>query len=206
MAMSITPQGVIEREGLVVGFAITLLITTIPFSLGNFPSTATNAQLVPQLRLLLPSFYAYVLSFIIVGNYWLIHHRTFLPIIKYDALLLWLNLALLLCIVFLPVPTAFLGRYGENSLIIALYAITQMVITLIYLSMHRYASSHHRLIAPSVDQKTIRYGFLRSLIAAFMFALSIGVAFLNPDLAKLLWLAIFIVQPLVLRGYARQES
>ncbi len=127
----------------------------------------------------------------------------FRQFIKYDALLLWINLTLLLFIVFLPVPTSFLGLYGENSVIAVLYATTQLVITLIYLIMNWYASSHHRLIAPSVDQKTIRYGFLRSLIAVSMFALSIGIAFLNPDLAKLFWFAIFIVPPLVVRGYAR---
>jgi hypothetical protein len=39
-----------------------------------------------------------------------------------------------------------------------------------------------------------------------MFALSIGLAFLNPQLAKLFWIAIFISQPLVQRKYIRQES
>jgi uncharacterized membrane protein len=186
----------------VFGFAITLLITTIPFSLGNLPSSATNEQIVQQLRVLLPSFSAYILSFFIVGNYWFIHHRIFRLITKHSTLLLWLNLTLLLCIAFLPVPTAFLGRYGENSIITALYAITQTAIALIFLIMFWYAASHHRLIAPSVGQKTIRENLLRSFIAVSMFALSIGLAFLNPGLTKLWWLAIFIVQPLVLNGYA----
>ena len=187
----------------VFGFAITLLIITIPFSLRGLPPSATYAQTVQQLSYLLPSLYAYVLSFFIVGNYWFNHHQMFRQFIKYDALLLWLNLTLLLFIVFLPVPTSFLGLYGENSVIADLYATTLLVITLIYLIMNWYASSHHRLIAPSVDQKTITYGFLRSLISISMFALSIGIAFLNPNLAKLWWLSIFIVPPLVVRGYAR---
>lgn len=184
----------------VFGFAITLLITTIPFSLGNLPPSATNEQFVQQLRALLPSFYAYALSFYIVGNYWVVHHRSFRSIIKYDSILLWLNLTLLLFIVFLPVPTAFLGRYGESSIITALYALTHTLITFIYLIMQWYASSHHRLILPSLDQKTIRYGYLRALIAFIIFALSIGLAFLNPQLAKLAWIAIFLIRPLILRG------
>jgi uncharacterized membrane protein len=189
----------------VFAFAITLLITTIPFSLGNLPSSATNAQILQQLGDLLPGFYAYALSFYMVGNYWLVHHRTFRRIIKYDATFLWLNLTLLLFIAFLPVPTAFLGRYGENSIITALYALTQTVITLIYLIIGWYASSHHRLVLPSLDQKTIRYGHVRAIITVSMFALSIGLAFLSPQLAKLSWIAIFIVRPLILKRYVRQE-
>lgn len=189
----------------VFGFAITLLITTIPFSLGNLPSSATNAQILQQLSLLLPGFYAYVLSFYMVGNYWLVHHRMFRQIIKYDATFLWLNLTLLLFIAFLPVPTALLGRYANSSIITALYALTQTVITVIYLLITWYASSHHRLVLPSLDEKTIRYGHARSFITVSMFAFSIGLAFLNPQLAKLSWIAIFIVRPLILKRYVRQE-
>ncbi len=189
----------------VFGFAITLLITTIPFSLGNLPPSATNEQIVQQLGVILPGFYAYVLSFYMVGNYWLVHHRMFSRIIKYDTNFLWLNLTLLLLIAFLPVPTAFLGRYGNNSIITAMYALTQTVITFIYLLITWYASSHHRLVLPSLDQKTIRYGYVRSFITVSMFALSIGLAFLNPLLAKLSWIAIFIVRPLILKRYTQHE-
>ena len=190
----------------IFGFAITLLITTIPFSLGNLPPSATNEQFIVALRTLLPSFFAYVLSFYIVGNYWVVHHRMFRHIIKYDFVLLWLNLTLLLFIVFLPLPTALLGRYGNNALVTALYALTQAIIASLFLVMEWYASFQHRLIPPSVDQKTIRYGYLRALIAVGLFAFSIGLAFLNPQLAKLSWIAIFLVRPVVLRGYRRQES
>jgi uncharacterized membrane protein len=184
----------------IFGFAITLLITTIPFSLGNLVSSATNEQVIAALGILLPSFYAYVLSFYIVGNYWVVHHRIFRQIIKYDSVLLWLNLTLLLFIVFLPVPTALLGRYGNNSLITALYALTNAIIASLFLVMEWYACFHHRLIPPSVDEKMIRYGYMRALIPIGIFVLSIGLAFLNPQLAKLSWIAIFLIRPIVLRG------
>jgi uncharacterized membrane protein len=187
----------------VFGFAITLLITTIPFSLGNLPPSPTYEQFVQPLRGVLPGFYAYTLSFFMVGNYWIVHHRMFRHIIKYDTFFVWLNLTLLFFIVFLPVPTAFLGRYGNSSLIVALYAVTQTVITFIYLILDWYASSHHRLIASSVDQKTIKYGYLRSLLTITMFALSIGLAFLNTELAKLSWIAIFFIRPPVLKVLIR---
>lgn len=188
----------------VFGFAITLLITTIPFSLGSLPSSASNIQVLQSLREVLPNVIAYVLSFFIVGNYWIIHHRVFRHIIKYDNTLLWINVILLLFIAFLPLPTAFLGHYGNNSLITALYAITQTIITFIYLIMGWYVSSRH-LNLPSLNQNMIRYERLRTLLSVCLFALSIGLAFLNPQLAKFTWIAIFIIRPLVLRKYRYQE-
>jgi uncharacterized membrane protein len=123
----------------VFGFAITLLITTIPTVLPGITALSTPRATWTHLVALLPNFAAYALTFYIVGNYWTIHHRLFRLIIKYDNPLLWLNLTLLLFIAFLPVPTAFLGRYGDNRVITAFYAATQAVICLVFLALGQYA-------------------------------------------------------------------
>lgn len=183
----------------VFGFAITLLITTLPFTL-NIPPSATNQQTVQQLLNLLPQFYAYLFSFFMVGNYWIIHHRAFRRYIKSNTTLLWLNLTLLLFIVFVPFPTALLGRYGSNSVIVALYAAIQAAISLIYVIMGWYALSHQLIVTPR-DQKAIKYSYLRGLIPFVIFSLSCVIAFFSPFLAKLAWIAIFVIRPAVLRKY-----
>ncbi|MFL5665601.1 MAG: TMEM175 family protein [Ktedonobacteraceae bacterium] len=66
----------------VFGFAITLLITSIPVP--ELPRSASADQIVQQLLGLLPNFYSYVFSFYMVGIYWMAHHRTFRYIIKFD--------------------------------------------------------------------------------------------------------------------------
>jgi uncharacterized membrane protein len=182
----------------VFGFAITLLITTIPLSLEGLPPSANEEQIRQYLLSLWPHLYAYILSFYIIGNYWVIHHRLFQSIIKFDAPLLWLNLTLLLFIAFLPFPTSLLGQYGHSSIITALYATTQMLITLAYLAITWYTHSHHRLILPSLDQKTTRRAELRGLIPLTIFALSIGLSFLSPSLAQLAWISIFFIRPVIL--------
>src|SRR2546421_8616378 len=126
----------------VFGFAITLLITSIPVP--ELPRSASADQIVQQLLGLLPNFYSYVFSFYMVGIYWMAHHRTFRYIIKFDTRLLWMNLTLLLLIAFLPFPTSLLGRYGDTSIITAFYAATLSTVSLIYILLWWYASSHHR--------------------------------------------------------------
>jgi uncharacterized membrane protein len=175
----------------VFGFAITLLITTIPFSFEDLPPSASTAQIVEHLLALVPNFSAYVLSFFMVGNYWVIHHRMFRHISNYNNTLLWIHLTLLFFVAFLPLPTAFLGRYGQNALITALYAVTQALLCLIFLIMLWYTASHDQLSASVRDRRTMTYQPLRSVIPGCIFVLSIGIAFLNPLLAKLLWIAIF---------------
>lgn len=50
-----------------------------------------------------------MLSFVVIGRFWIAHHRLFRLIRSYDLGLLWLNLFHLLGICVLPFPTELLG-------------------------------------------------------------------------------------------------
>jgi uncharacterized membrane protein len=49
-----------------------------------------------------PKFFSCVLSFLVIGTYWIAHHQTFRYVASYDRTLLWLNLLFLLSISFIP--------------------------------------------------------------------------------------------------------
>jgi uncharacterized membrane protein len=67
--------------------------------------------------------FAFVLSFVMVGMYWVAHHNVALFIKGVDRVLLWLNLLLLLTVVFLPFSTAVLGRHLEERDAVILYGL-----------------------------------------------------------------------------------
>jgi uncharacterized membrane protein len=188
----------------VFGFAITLLVTSIPTL--NLPMPKDNAAVWSNLIGLFPSFYSYAFSFLMVGVYWIAHHRTFRHIIKYDSTLLWMNLVLLLFIAFLPFPTSLLGRYSNSSVITAFYAAILSTISLLYVLQERYAFARHRLVTEELDDKTMTISSLRGTIPFIFFLLSIGLAFISPMLARYLWLAIFLVRPVVIRLYTRNSE
>src|SRR5690242_8949375 len=107
----------------VFAVAITLLVLNIlPFA--DFASSINAQQLLLQLRSsrFVFQLFSYVLSFYIIGIYWQRHHWIFRHIVRGDGGLLWLNLTLLLFIVFLPFPTNLLGQLGGTSVVVAFYA------------------------------------------------------------------------------------
>jgi uncharacterized membrane protein len=188
----------------VFGFAITLLVVDVINAFPHLPSSATEEQLRDALLGLWPSFYSYALSFFLVGTYWAAHHRVFGSIINADATLVWLNLALLLCVAFLPFSTFLLDEYVNSTVIVAFYAATMTIISLFSLLVWEYAAFEHRLIPADLDQKTIRLFRWRGRIALAFFLVSIGLAFLSPWLAKGSWLAIFLIRPLLLRQFVEK--
>jgi uncharacterized membrane protein len=168
------------------------------------PASATDEQLGDALLGLWPSFFSYVLSFCLVGVYWVAHHRTFRSITSSNTTLIWLNLALLLCVAFLPFSTSLLDEYVNSTVIVAFYAATMTIISLFSLLVWEYAAFEHRLIPADLDQKTIRLFRWRGRIALAFFLVSIGLAFLSPWLAKVSWLAIFLIRPLLLRQFVEK--
>jgi hypothetical protein len=85
---------------------------------------ATASITVETLRPLLPQVATFMLSFVIVGVYWVAHHHMLHFIRQVDRQLLWLNLLLLLCVVFIPFPTSLLGKGSTNPLVVRLYGCT----------------------------------------------------------------------------------
>ena len=62
------------------------------------------------------------MSFAVVGVIWLSHHRKFAVITRFNPTLLRLNLLMLLLVASLALPTAVLGRYGDQPIAVVLYA------------------------------------------------------------------------------------
>lgn len=89
----------------VFAIVITLLILEI-----HLPEV-DYSQLGHALIELLPRIFAYVMSFAVIGLYWVGHHQSSLLVKEIDGVFLWLNVLLLLLISFLPFPTALMGRF-----------------------------------------------------------------------------------------------
>jgi TMEM175 potassium channel family protein len=90
----------------VFAVAITLLILTI-----DVPQLSDAGQLGSALRALWPKFEGFLLSFVVIGAFWIAHHLIFGLIERSKPLLLWINLLLLMCIVALPFSTDLMSQY-----------------------------------------------------------------------------------------------
>jgi len=100
----------------IFAFAITLLILNIVLPLG------TSREEVPQALLSLwPKYLAFLISFVVIGLYWMGHVRPFRYIRRFDKGLLWLNLLFLMFIVLIPFSTSVLSDFEETASVV-LYA------------------------------------------------------------------------------------
>jgi uncharacterized membrane protein len=144
----------------VFAIAITLLIIEVAV-----PDVASDESLASALSDQWQSYLAYVLSFVIIGIYWVNHHALFRLITASDHGFLLLNVLFLMCIAFLPFPTAVLGDYlGEDTqraTAVTFYAFGLLLPALGWNGFWLYANRRglvdHRLTPAFVRFRTLQY-------------------------------------------------
>ena len=94
-----------------------------------------HGEALSDLLVLLPTFSAYVLSFIFVGIYWVNHHHFFQIIKKVSGGMLWANNHLLFWLSLIPFTTAWMGESHLATVPVALYALNLLGCAVAYTIM-----------------------------------------------------------------------
>ncbi len=191
----------------VFAIAMTLLVLDlrVPIIPPDLSTEVTSRLLAHRLAALGPAYFGYLLSFVVIAIYWRAHHRKFLAIDRLDGGLVVLNLAFLLSISFLPFPTAVLGRYGNTTVAVVLYA-ASMAVAGVLSGAITFWSVRRGLLSEEVDPSYASLnGMWRPLILAAVFALSIPLAFASPEWAECSWVLMLPITVLVVALYRRGE-
>jgi len=179
-------------------FSIAMTLLALELRLPHDIAYLVNEELTRALLGLWKQYLAFMTSFVVIGAFWLAHHRKFRYIRRYDRGLLSLNLLLLMSVAFIPFPTAVLSDYGNRTATI-FYALSMSVTGLLTAAIWWHATRDHRLVDADLSPRVIRRERWRALGLAGVFIVSIGIAFLNADLAKFSWLLLLVVLSIVSR-------
>lgn len=132
----------------VIAIAVTLLVLEIR------PPPDTR-HLLRGLLTLWPSYLAYVVTFMLIGQVWANHHVMFDQIRSADRMVLFLNTVLLMDLAFLPFAASVLAKafrdgQGERTAVV-LHGLTFELAAVLFNVIWWYASHDRRLVVPSLD-------------------------------------------------------
>ncbi len=178
----------------VFGIAMTLLVIEI-----KVPSHELVAArgLALSLAALWPSYLAFVISFVTVLVIWVHHHLVFALIEKNDPPFLYWNGLLLLCVTFVPFPTALLAEYllhPDARVAANLYTGTFLAISLAFAALWRHAAARLLPGDPSSARKREARQITRQYrFGAPLYLCAFGVSFVSEawSVALCLMLAMF---------------
>jgi TMEM175 potassium channel family protein len=180
----------------VFAFALTLLALslTVPvFNTTNDSTHQVSGHLARLLQLDYNAFFGYGFAFVMIAIWWVVHHRTFQYIARYDSTLVWLNMGILLQIAVMPFVLSVFNDYGQTQTAVGLFAGLQVTLGITTTLLWDYAR-RAKLLHPNIPPEIAEFFTRRGWYTAGVFALSIGLTFVNITAAELSWLLLFAVQ------------
>jgi uncharacterized membrane protein len=178
----------------VFAIAITLLILEI--EIPDLAPRAGVAESWRQLGALWPSFFAFVLSFFVVGRFWMGHHERFRTLRHFDSGLMWPNMLYLMAIAFMPFSSAYLGRNLGHFVPALVYNLSMLTLSLLAFWLARRIKQVTGGVGDAHDGADI---VMASLVC-------VGLTFVVPPLSQWGMLTVFVWTKLERGFYARRRA
>jgi uncharacterized membrane protein len=153
-------------------FAIAITLLVIEIRLPPLSHSAGEGELGRALLSLIPLFVGFVVSFLLVAQTWIEHHKMGRQLGGWDVGLLWRNALLLMFVAFLPFATAVMSEHPRLRVAVALYAFTFAALGLAKLGFWRHAVRRGLVDAGSGEVRSIG----RRVWATPLTATAVGIA------------------------------
>lgn len=158
----------------VLAIVITLLVLDI-----RIPHVE-NGNIVSVLRDVLPNIASYIMSFAIIGVYWVGHHYYFTFIKRTNGVFTWLNLLFLLMVSFIPFPTSLLGEYPFQTIPIIIYGANLVAVNIVSLLMIIYIYRNRHLANEILNKRLLKEFIKIFVLINVTYLVAIGISPFTP--------------------------
>ena len=170
-------------------FAFSITFIAICIQIPALPDNLSELEVISRMFQLIPQFEIYFTSFVIIGIFWIKYHLIFNRIKDSQSIMLWLNLILLFFVTLISFGTSlqFENQYISTFVLYTLIlTATSSLLSLIWIHATRY----NLLKEDNMTNRQKKLYTIQGIIPTLIFASSIGIAFINLQLAQYMWVLI----------------
>ena len=170
-------------------FAIVITLLVLPLTAEiELPE---GGDLAAEVLARWPTILTFTVSFLVVGQFWTAHHRTFGLLDRADSGLLWCNLICLLTVAFMPFPAALLGARSESddAFPVVFFAASMTLTSCALTATWQYAV-RRGLVRETVPTGRVRQVSVRGWVTSGLFLLSVPLALLGLPVAIIVWIGV----------------
>ncbi|MEA3062239.1 MAG: potassium channel family protein [Sphingomonadales bacterium] len=181
-------------------FAIAITLLVIEIRVPHLPKGSPDRAFLAELANLIPSFAGYIISFAVIGMFWMGHHRAFALAGRYSGRILGWNMALLGVIAFMPFATALFAQNLNQHVPSVFYCATMLAAGLLNMAVVRIVTGPP-MVDPEADPAIVRYARGRSLSVVIGALTAVILAFFIPAYAQIglatigLWRRLLVERP-----------
>ena len=180
----------------VVAIAMTLLI--LPLLDAVTSNSQARAGALPWLESHVELLVSFVLSFGVIAMFWINHHRMYARVHSVTTVLIWINVAWLATIVWLPVATALINESTIDNDVTGkvVYIGTMTSTSLIAFFQDLFLRAHPRL--HDIPRQSLLRGTAASLATTVLFVVALALSILVPDVGYYWLLVLFLTGPMAM--------
>ena len=166
-------------------FAIAITLLVIEIKIPEIHENVSDKALLQSLAHLIPKFLGFMISFMMIGLYWTVHHRMFGFVTSYSRKLLLLNLIFLFFVALMPFSTGFYSEYSGPDMLrhqlmvpMIFYVLNFCGMGFLNYFMWVYITNPKNKVAePPVDPLVVSQARARSLVVPIVFLTMLPVAY-----------------------------
>jgi uncharacterized membrane protein len=175
----------------VIAIAITLL--AFQLRVPKIANTTSASDLANALGHDAHQYVVYGVSFAVIGQFWVTHHRAFHHLSGHDRVLAYVNLVFLFTISFLPFSSNVFGQYRDNRTAVVLYGASLAGVSLAF-ALVWFTALLRGFVDPTTNPRLVRMISWRATLVPFVLVGStiLGL-FTTRTVVELSWLAVLAV-------------
>jgi uncharacterized membrane protein len=180
-------------------FAIALTLLIIDIKIPSSVKINNTSEFWLALKDILPSIFAFLLSFIIILITWVNHHGSLKLVNKSSSAFMFANGFMLLTVVFIPFPTALMGEYlltDHSSPAVILYVSTMAIQASAWI-VFTSVILKNKLAKDEESQQKVRknrtYGYLAFIVYTLLAFTAIWFPLIIAIITTCLWIYWLIV-------------
>jgi uncharacterized membrane protein len=170
-------------------FAIAMTVLVLTIEVPRFQPGATDVDMMVELRRLLPSFLAFMASFVTLGLFWVGHHNVMRFVERVDRNILWAHLYFLMAVSLVPFTTSLYSREATSRIANALFGTNLILLALLTLLIWRYCLRRPGYVTEELPEKLRIYVTRRIVFLPAIPVLAMIVSLVQPHWAEFVYFA-----------------
>ncbi len=178
-------------------YAVAMTLLVIELKLPEHGGVGSADDVVAALGALLPKAFSWLLSFFVLGLFWVGHHRVFAYVKRVDSTLVVLNLIELAAVSLMPFASALSGEFSGVYVAHLIFSSNMAVLAVTALIVLRYVHRHPEL---GTQMPPGRYAGARlrilGIVAISVFAAILGAILPFPSMGNMAFMLMAVISPL----------
>jgi len=178
----------------VFAFAMTLLV--VGLSVPDIPKADAATELPAHIATMFPEFLSFLIAFLILASFWIVHHDHFHYLKTVNKWVLWLNIFILIFVVLVPFSTNLSGDYSHVMIAPLIFHLNMLALGLLFLIQWQYITRTPTLLAMPVPPGRAEASFMERASIILSSVSGIALLFIGVSFSTMY---MYMVFPLISR-------